>query len=267
MKNPKISVIMSVHNGMPYLKEATESILNQTYKNFEFIVVDDASDDNSLKYLSSIKDKRVKIIRNKKNIGLASSLNRALLLAKGDFIARMDADDISKPKRLEIQLHFLNNHPTTDICGLWVSLINEEGNIIGSKKFPKSDINIKKLLNWRSPIIHPTLMAKKNFFKNLGGYDKDFDMAEDYELLLRAKKNYKMANIPQKLLMWRYWNKRRSRTSIQKMGAVDLKVKRMAVNLYGISPATMLPLIKQLISVYVVPVKIKLVIIKIFKLT
>ena len=114
-KNPKISVIMSVYNGMPYLEEAARSILHQTYKNFEFIIVDDASKDKSWQFVRNLKDKRIKVIRNKKNLGLAASLNLALRLAQSDFIARMDADDISLSKRLETQLAFMLKNPKIDI--------------------------------------------------------------------------------------------------------------------------------------------------------
>src|SRR4030042_6096810 len=127
-KDPKISVIMSVYNGLPlgpqpktktassaYLKEAVESILNQTYRNFEFIIVDDASRDKSWDYLKSLKDRRIKLIRNKKNLGLAASLNIALRQAQGDYVARMDADDISLPNRFEEQIYFLQKNPKIDL--------------------------------------------------------------------------------------------------------------------------------------------------------
>src|SRR3989338_4267706 len=126
--NPKISVIMSVYNGMPlgpqsaswrtrtassaYLKDAVESILNQTYENFEFIIVDDASVDNSWDYLKNLNDHRIKLIKNKKNLGLAASLNKALKVAKGNYIARMDADDISLPTRFEEQVNYLQKNPS-----------------------------------------------------------------------------------------------------------------------------------------------------------
>src|SRR3990167_10971452 len=107
---PKISVIMSVYNGMPFLKEAVASILKQTYRNFEFIIVDDGSRDKSWEYLKSLKDTRIKLLKNGRNLGLAASLNKALKKAKGDFIARMDADDVSFPQRLETQIKFLEKN-------------------------------------------------------------------------------------------------------------------------------------------------------------
>src|SRR3989344_1456117 len=161
---PKISVIMSVYNGMPYLEQAAESVLNQTYKNFEFIIVDDASTDDTLKYLKLLKDRRIKLIRNKKNLGLAASLNIALRQAKGDYIARMDADDISYPERLDIQLKFLTKNKSIDLCGSWVTLINDEGEKIGAnRKNPRDDKMIKKLLGIRPTIIHPTFFGREDF--------------------------------------------------------------------------------------------------------
>ena len=144
IKKPEISVIMSVYNGMPYLQEAVKSILNQTYKDFEFIIVDDASTDDSLKYLKGINDKRIKILSNEKNLGLAVSLNKALNAARGEYIARMDADDISKPERLHIQLNFMELNPQIDICGSFVSVIDENGKLVGSIKKPTTDDKIKK---------------------------------------------------------------------------------------------------------------------------
>src|SRR3989338_7696747 len=136
MSLPKISVIMSVYNGMPYLKDAVKSILNQTFKNFEFIIVDDASTDNSWNYLKSLKDKqslrssqvaglkRIKLIKNKRNLGLAASLN----------------------KRFENQVKFMLQNTQIDICGTWADLIDETGEVIGEKKFPQKHVAIIKSL-------------------------------------------------------------------------------------------------------------------------
>ena len=286
--NPKISVIMSVYNGMPlgpqsaswrtrtassaysqkssaYLKQAVESILYQTYKNFEFIILDDASTDNSWQYLKSLKDKRIKLLKNKKNLGLAKSLNRTIGKASGDYIARMDADDISLPERFEQQLHFMIKNPSIDLCGTWADLINESGQIIGEKKYPTKDKDIKKALNWYSAIIHPTFMARKKVYRKLKGYNPKFDLAEDYEFLLRAKREYKMANIPQKLLLWRLWNKRRSRKEMEKMDRVDLRIKMEAFKRGDFGPLYTVTLIKKLLMTYLLPMPIKLKLAKMFK--
>lgn len=261
---PKISVIMSVYNGMPYLKEAVQSILAQTYKNFEFIIVDDASTDRSWQYLKSLKDKRLKLIKNKKNLGLAKSLNITLRQAQGDFVARMDADDVSLPQRLEKQMQFFKKNPSVDICGTWVNLIDENSQIIGEKKYPVNDSGIKKLLAWQPSIIHPTLMTRAKVLKELAGYDSKFDLAEEYELLMRAKNKFEMANLPMKLLKWRLWDKRRSRLEMNKMKDIDLKIKLESLRRDGLSILAALGLIK-MILLGVVPYSLKLKIATFFK--
>ena len=287
-QNPKISVIMSVYNGMPlgphpamrgrtassaysqkssaYLKQAVESILNQTYKNFEFIIVDDASTDNSWQYLKSLKDKRIKLLKNSKNLGLAKSLNRAIGVASGHYIARMDADDISLPTRFQEQLKFLKRNPNIDLCGAWADLIDEESSIIGEKKYPTSDSEIKKALSWYPPIIHPTFIAKTFVFKSLNGYDPKFEMAEDYELLMRAKRKFKFANVPKKLLLWRLWDKRRSRDSWDKMEKIDLKIKSEALKRGDFSQFYVFTVFGKFIITYIFPYRLKLFIFKAFKL-
>ena len=170
---PKISVIMSVYNGMPYLEQAVESIFRQTFEDFEFFIVDDASTDETWRYLKSLRDMRIKLIQNKKNLGLAASLNIALRQAQGDFVARMDADDISLSIRFKEQINFLQKHPTIDICGSFVNVIDETDKIIGQIKKPTSNKEIKKELFWLTPLLHPTWFAKKEVFRKLKGTTKD----------------------------------------------------------------------------------------------
>lgn len=257
---------MSVYNGMPYLKEAVQSILFQTYSNFEFIIVDDASTDKTWQYLKSLKDKRVKLIKNEKNLGIAASLNKALKIARGDYIARMDADDISLPRRLEIQLGFLQRNHDIDLCGTWADLIDENDKIIGEKKFPKNHEDINRLLMFLSPVIHPTFFAKSIVFKKLSGYDPRFEYCEDYHFLLRAKDVFKISNIAQKLFQLRLWEKRRSRESMKKIDRADLKTKIEALKKgYYAWPYTVIVLVKLFIT-YLVPYKLKIPLAKLNKL-
>lgn len=207
---------MSVKNGMPYLIDAVNSILNQSHTNFQFIIVDDASMDTTWRYLKSIKDKRIILIKNAKNLGLAASLNKALTVADGFYIARMDADDISLPTRIEVQVDFMQSHPKIDMCGTWVATIDQNSKQIGKIHFPKSDTEIKNMLRKIPPLIHPTWLVKSKIFKEMGGYMKHWDYVEDYDFLLRARK-YKMANVNRELLLWRLQDKRRSTQNIQKM--------------------------------------------------
>jgi len=257
---------MSVNNGMPYIREAVESILKQTYKNFEFIIVDDASEDKTWEYLKSLKDKRVKLIQNKKNIGLAASLNKTIAKSTGDYIARMDADDISLPNRFKEQVKFLKDHPSVDICGTWVDLINEDGRVIGEKKYPTKYKDIKKALRWYQPIIHPTLMSTKAVFEKLQGYQPGYEMAEDYELMIRAKDYFKMANVAKKLLLWRLWKNRRSRKKMQKMDKIDLQIKIEAFKKGYFGPLYILTIFRKFLMIYFLPISLKIKLAKILKL-
>lgn len=248
---------MSVYNGLPYLKEAVASILSQTYKNFQFIIVDDASTDETWKYLKNLKDKRIKLIKNKKNLGLAASLNIALRAAQGDYVARMDADDISLPQRLENQVKFLLKNPQIDICGTWAKLIDENNQIIGKVHKPTNDEKIKKMNTWITGLIHPTWLARRKVFEKLNGYDTRYDMAEDYEFLIRAA-NFKMANINKELLRWRSPQNRRSQKGIEKMYRQSLAIrwKHFANGDFGIFYLPLL--IRSLITTYLFPTKLKI---------
>ena len=257
MKQPIISVIMSVYNGLPYLKEAVESILKQTYKNFEFIIVDDASTDDSLKYLRSLKDMRIRLIKNTENLGLAKSLNKAINISNGEYIARMDADDVSLPRRFERQVTFLQKNPSIYLCGSWVNLINAKGQIIGEKKYPQEPQKVRNALSWYTAVIHPTFMGKKKFFQKMKGYRVNYDFAEDYDLLVRAKNKFEIANIGQKLLLWRLADSRRSRENMNKMDKVELRIKIESLKRDGLSLGGLLGLLKKISMTYLLPFPIK----------
>jgi len=257
---------MSVYNGLPYLKEAVKSILNQTYKNFEFIIVDDASRDKTWQFLKSLKDKRVKLIQNKKNLGLAASLNIAIRLAQGDFIARMDADDISLSNRFEEQIKYLTKHQEIDLCGTWVTLIDDTGKIVGSKTRPTTNRQIKRTLSIYPCIIHPTFMGKRDFFVKSGGYRSEFDFTEEYDLLMRARKNFKMANLNKKLLMWRLSNSRRSISQMGLMNRLDLRIKWESIKRDGIDLFGLYGLTKMFLLTYFMPIGLKTKLARLFKI-
>ena len=281
MRNkPKISVIMSVYNGMPFLKEAVESVLEQTYKNFEFIIVDDGSTDNTWTYLQSLKDKqslrsssaswrtaglkRIKLIKNKKNLSLAASLNKALKHTRGDYIARMDADDVSKPERLATQMDFMKKNPAVDICGSFVEVINEGNKVIGKIEKPTTDHQIKKELFWLTPLLHPTWFAKREVFEKLNGYDQKWDYVEDFEFLTRAK-DYKMANIPEYLLLFRSQATRRSQKTIEKIYRNSLKLRLKIFKEHKLGIGYLPILFRSYISTYFFPTRLKVILNKLIK--
>ena len=198
-----ISVIVPIYNAEKYIERSIKSILDQTHQNFEIICIDDASTDNSALILSEFarSDGRVKILRNKVNSGISKSLNYGVESAKGDILARMDADDEALPSRLEKQLNYLleNNY---DLIGSTVIYITDDGIRIGASKY-LNDIEVCSALNWKSTIGHPTWMMRSSVYFNLGGY-RDLAPAEDYDFLLRCLKHkLRIGMIAEPLLKFR----------------------------------------------------------------
>ena len=203
MKDPRVTVLMSVYNGGRYLREAIDSILNQTFKDFEFLIVNDGSTDGTAEILQRYNDHRIKVIENRKNIGFTKSLNKGLRVAKGEFIARMDADDVSEPERLEKELKFLHKHPDYAVVGTFIKVLDEAGNVVGTIEKPVSNEQIKEFLKKDNCIAHGSAMARKSHILGIGAYDEAMEAAQDFELWLRLSKGHKMANMPEYLYMWR----------------------------------------------------------------
>ena len=185
--NPLISVIMSVYNGAETVVEAIESILTQTFNDFEFIIINDGSTDQTKKIIKSFfkKNKRI-ILVNQNNIGLTKSLNKAVNLSKGNIIARQDADDVSTPDRFMIQHQWLTKN-SYDLCCCRTFLENK------NRISPKIGFYIPKkiLINFKNPFIHGTFMLKKKTLIELGGYDENFKYAQDFKLIHDLYKNKK----------------------------------------------------------------------------
>lgn len=211
---PKISVIMSVYNGEKFLKESVLSILNQTYADFEFIIINDGSTDLSLEILRGFeeKDKRIRLI-SRENKGLTPSLNEGIKLAQGEYIARMDSDDISMPERFEKQITFLEKNKDIALCGTWAINIDENGNEIGEYKTPITNKEIKKNILFHNPFIHPSVMIRKEIVNNIGLYNEKIKYAQDYEYWLRMIKKNKVANLDDFLIKYRIAKKSMTRKS------------------------------------------------------
>ena len=199
---PKISVIMPVYNGEGYLKDSILSIVNQTFNPFEFIIVDDCSTDGSFEIIKDFACQHdvIKVIRNNLRLGHTKSLNKALRLARGEYVARQDADDISLPRRFEEQMKFFKTNPKTALLGTSIYIIDKNGRILDKK--------IASKLPWESlhksnGFFHGSVIFRKAVVDELGGYNELFEMAEDYELWLRIGKRHPIRNLPSKLYAWR----------------------------------------------------------------
>ncbi len=208
MENIKVSIIMSVYNEeIKWIKECINSILNQTYSNFEFIIVIDNPDNKNLsEYIEnrSLSDSRIIIIKNKKNLGLVASLNKALQRCSGRLIARMDADDIADIDRIQKQVQYMSEHKDVSLIGTKVRFIDENSNNISRDKYrPTTHNDIKEHLKIGNAFAHPTIMFTKNLIEDIGGYS-EIKYAEDYFLVTTAiLKGYKVANIDECLLSYR----------------------------------------------------------------
>ena len=203
---PKISVLMSVYNGEKYLETAIQSILKQTFQDFEFIIIDDASTDSTPDILIKLSDPRVKILRNHKNLGLTKSLNIGTREAQGEYIARMDADDISLPHRFESQIRYLDMHTDYALVGSLAYQIDETGQYQFIPKLQTDDHLIRKHLIQSNNFVHGSVMIRRNVLLSMGGYDERFKYANDYNLWLRIIERHKVANLPEPLYCWRSYS-------------------------------------------------------------
>lgn len=185
---PLVSIAMGVYNSSKTLKNAIDSIIKQTYDNWEFIICDDCSTDNTYAILKKYaqQDHRFKILHNKSNMGLAAGLNRCLSIATGKYFARMDDDDISLPDRLSVEVEYLETHPMCDIVGTNIIVTNDKKNL--GTRHNVSELTATAFLNG-SPFFHPTIMMKTSVLKKLGGYNTKVYRTEDLELWFRLYQN------------------------------------------------------------------------------
>ncbi len=199
---PKVSVIMGVYNGEKYLSSAVESILNQTFKDFEFIIINDGSTDNTKKILESYSDPRIRLF-NQTNIGLTKTLNRGLQKSRGEYIARQDADDISNCLRLERQLECLEKNPSLSLVGTHVGFIDGNNKRFSVWHPPEDHENIVTALKKYNCFCHGSVVFKKVCVDKVGGYRDFFTYTQDYDLWCRIVEGYKTMNLPEVLYEFR----------------------------------------------------------------
>lgn len=213
MKNnplPLVSIVLPIRNDSPiFIESCFSSIKNQSYKNIEVIVIDDSDSEETINSIDKLKGDNFQIVRepNRKK-GLPSALNRGIELASGDYIARMDADDIQHEKRIENQVTFFLSHPETDIIGCNTFIIDDKNNNLGIKIFAEKNRTIIRKMSISNPLSHPTLMFRKRFFEIAGNYNTALKRAEDYDLWFRARKSKKIRfhNIQENLVYYRVSN-------------------------------------------------------------
>jgi glycosyltransferase involved in cell wall biosynthesis len=204
IENPLVTVLLPVYNGGNFLKETIQSILDQTYENFEFIIINDCSTDNSENIIQDFNDKRISYIKNNQNLELINTLNKGITISKGKYIVRIDADDIAHRERISRQVLYMEENSDVIVCGSNVALI--KNNIITNEiiEYHSDSNDIKFALNFYCPFIHPSIIIRKEILiKNKLKFDLEFKHAEDYFLWTQLAAYGEFYNIPEVLTYYR----------------------------------------------------------------
>lgn len=213
---PAVSVLMAVRNGGPYLDASIASIARQSFADWEMVVVDDASDDNTPRVLAdwAARDPRIRVVTNTANIGQTASLNKGLRECRGDWVARQDADDLSDPRRLATQMEFLWKRPDIVLLGTQGVLIDEAGRKVGLLDVPCREPGILWTSMFLNPFLHTSVVFRRaDALEKYGGYDENFRIAQDYDLWVRMLNRVSTANLPARLVSYR-----RSDASLSRAG-------------------------------------------------
>jgi hypothetical protein len=205
MTDPQVSVLMAVYNGGDFLDEAIRSITGQTFRDWEMVVVDDASTDQTHETVSAWcrHDPRIRLLTNSTNKGQTASLNEGLRACRGTWVARQDADDISSPARLALQMSYLSAHPSTILLGTQGVLIDARGRRVGLLDVPCTRAGIAWCAPFLNPFLHTAVVFRRATALAAGGYDESFRIAQDYDLWTRLAAEKEMANLPDRLVRYR----------------------------------------------------------------
>lgn len=203
--NTLVSILIPVFNAEKYLAEAIESILNQSYSDFEFLIINDGSNDKSEEIILSYSDQRIRYIKNESNLKLIKTLNKGIQICKGKYIVRMDADDISHPERIQKQVEFMESNPDIGICGSWFETFGEVDTSIVRYKETHDEIMTKML--YQCHLCHPSIILRREIFDDPDMYfDENYPHAEDYDFYLKVSKKWKFHNIQEAILKYRIHN-------------------------------------------------------------
>lgn len=224
---PRVSVLMPVYNCEAYIRESVESILSQTFTNFEFLIIDDYSQDGTYEYLQTLTDPRIKLIRKPANSGYAKSLNMGLDMARGEYIARMDGDDIALPERFAKQVTFMDQHLGVVVAGTCYKVLGTDAVV----QMPLSFEAAKMVALMQVPVAHPTVFMRRSVLvKNQLRYDEKLEPTEDYDLWTRVMENGRIENLPDVLLLYRRHSEQESITKLNRLieAAVSIRERQLS---------------------------------------
>lgn len=259
---PLVSVVLPAYNAEKYLAEAIESIVNQTFKDFELIIINDCSKDQTLRIAQEYakKDARILVLNNEENLRLSKTLNKGISYSKGKYIARMDADDVSTPERFKLQVDYLESHPDVGILGGSMLITDESGNVTGRRNYARDDKSLRKLIFNVSPFCHPAVMIRKEVLEKSGLYNPNSNPAEDLDIYFRIGKYSKFANLSDVLLRYRILPTSMTNSGIKNMElmSIKLRLKNATLNEYDATFFDYIYNFLHLMSVYILPYKIKM---------
>jgi len=234
--SPPVTVLMAIYNAEAFVAAAIESILEQTFRDFEFLIIDDGSTDESVEIVEGYADSRIRLVRNERQTGLVPTLNRGIELARGEYIARMDADDISLPERLERQVGFMEANPDIGACGTWVITMGDrEGEVW---EYPESTGEIRCRLLFDSALAHPSVCMRRQAFAHHSlQFDEAYPLAEDYQLWRTASDEFPLANIGEVLVRYRIHAESVSQRCSQQQEATVRRIHEESLSRLGLTPS------------------------------
>lgn len=238
-KKPLVSVILPVYNGLPYLEKAIQSILNQTFSNFELLILDDASTDNSWELIKkyAAKDKRIRAFQNKKNLGIGKALNLLIKKTSAQFLARMDADDLMLEKRLEKQINYLQKHPDIVVLGSFMKEIDKKDRVMGKRIMPVKHKDIYNMMYYAMGIQNPTVVFNRKLIPQNFSWYQEAGLIEDLDMFFRLFKYGRFANLPEFLMLYRIHGENLSLKKVKKTFKAAQKIREKAIREYSYQPA------------------------------
>ena len=233
--HPKVSIITTTYNGEKYIEKAVGSMLSQTFKNFEYIIVDDGSTDSTVEKLQQINDSRIRIIQQK-NQGQTKALITGIEQAQGELIARIDQDDYSLPTRLMCQVEFLDTHPEVVLCGSRFQELYDDKLVPQRVPFAQTNDEIKKIISRFNPLAHSAIMFHRDAYLKVGGYDKNFAIGMDYDLFIRLMGIGEVHNIKEVLTIIRMHSESNSMARARLKTLECIKIRCRAFSKFGGNP-------------------------------
>ena len=239
MRNgPRVSVLLSIKDGERYLHETLQSLLEQTFTDWELIAVLDGSHDSSAAIVHGYSDSRVRVESIPTSIGLPAALNRGLELCRGEYVARIDQDDICSPHRLQTQVSALDRHPQVGVFGSAAMIINSASAVVGIHKVATGRQRVARGLLWRNQVIHPSVMFRRPLVCSIGGYNPALRLLHDYELWLRLLTITSIDNLPDFLMSYRHHTGQMSLgRTLERSSLVSISIARqVAASQLGVTP-------------------------------